>query len=281
MLNGYRRAVYERLVERVANIREEVYTSITTQHYNGNNDKIAVIATDFDGVKADIAIYKATDLTSEYPCSFTKGNFEKFVYYPAFCTAQDEDEFVVRMCKNGIDGVYVENYGGLVFAQKHNFKVFVGTGLNLINDVAIQQLLKLPNICYYVLSKEVNESETRGLITDKAFALTSGNIKIMDLCYCPFGKTCKDCDKKGVYTLTDEHGRQFPVRRYVDAKGVCRFEVYNCADLVSKGVYGAGKLLDATLVQNKACAILAITDETAQKSIYKNYTSGHYKRGVE
>ena len=118
------------------------------------------------------------------------------------------------------------------------------------------------------------------MLGEKAFVLSSGNIKIMDLCYCPFGKTCAKCDKKDVYTLTDENGRKFPVRRYVAKNGECRFEVYNCADLVGLGVKKAGKLLDLTVVTDKISAAQAKEDKTQQKKVYKNCTSGHYKRGV-
>ena len=102
----------------------------------------------------------------------------------------------------------------------------------------------------------------------------------MDLCYCPFGKTCSVCDKKQVYALTDEANRVFPVRRYTVADGSCRFEVYNCADLISVGAKNSGKLLDLTLVSDKEKAILAKYNEIKQKEVYKNYTSGHFKRGV-
>ena len=79
--------------------------------------------------------------------------------------------------------------------------------------------------------------------------------------------------------LTDENGRVFPVRRYLSAGGACRFEVYNCADLIGQGVPCAGKLLDLTLVSDKEGASEADTDEK-QKGIYEKYTSGHLKRGV-
>ena len=118
------------------------------------------------------------------------------------------------------------------------------------------------------------------MISDKAFAFSSGNLKIMDLCYCPFGKTCAKCDRKSVYTLTDENGREFPVRRYLSANGECRFEVYNYAQLIGCGLKNAGQLLDLTLQENPQKAYLVKDDETAQKAIYENYTSGHYKRGV-
>ena len=115
---------------------------------------------------------------------------------------------------------------------------------------------------------------------ERAFTLASGGIKIMDLCYCPFGKTCCQCDQKSVYSLTDEGGRTFPVRRYTAADGACRFEVYNCADLIGVGVKNVGKLLDLTLVADKQSAIGAKDSESDQKKMYKKYTSGHLKRGV-
>ena len=62
--------------------------------------------------------------------------------------------------------------------------------------------------------------------------------------------------------------------------GECRFEIYNCADMVGVGVDGVGKLIDATLQKNVSAAVLAANNERAQKSLYPNCTSGHYKRGV-
>ena len=126
----------------------------------------------------------------------------------------------------------------------------------------------------------VYAEELKNLIGEKAFVLSSGNLKIMDLCYCPFAKTCSTCDKRTVYHLTDEDNRVFPVRRYLSADGQCRFEVFNCADLIGKGVERAGKLLDLTLERKKEQAIEARDNETEQKNIYDTYTSGHLKRGV-
>ena len=102
----------------------------------------------------------------------------------------------------------------------------------------------------------------------------------MDLCYCPFGKTCAKCDKRTIYTLTDENGREFPVRRYLAADGNCRFEVYNCACLISTGYKGAGQCIDVTVSQNKPLVVRYKDDEEMQKQTYKQYTSGHFKRGV-
>lgn len=281
-LNAFRREFYALLADKYAkrgNTPYE-YAPFATDKTCGQNQKTAVIATDFDGVTADIAVYKADDYSAPLPDSFINGNFEKYLFYPSFATETDIAALKARLQETHVDGIYAENYGGLIFAKTHNLKVFAGTGFNLTNTLSVQTLLQDDCVAYYALSKELNTQELSKLGGGKAFALSSGNIKIMDLCYCPFGKTCNQCDKKRVYTLTDENGREFPVRRYVAADGACRFEVYNYADLVGLGVKEMGKLLDLTLVQDKQSAILAKEDEKKQKQTYKLYTSGHYNRGV-
>ena len=275
-LNALRRAFFAKLTE---NTREPyAYSEMQAEQINGINKKTAVLASDFSCVKTDVAIYKPSDYNATPHESFLTGNFEKYIYYPPFITAEDEEKILLWCKQYALDGIYAENYGGIAFAKAHDLCVFAGTGLNLVNSVAIAQLPK--NVKYYALSKELNENELENLIGEKAFVLSSGNVKLMDLCYCPFGKTCASCDKKWVYSLTDENGRAFPVRRYKAANGACRFEVFNCADLISNGVKGAGKLLDLTLVNDKGAAIEAKETIEKQKQIYQSYTSGHYKRGV-
>ena len=281
-LNSLRRAVYSAVYENKTATSNTPYESVTTvlPTFKGVNCKTAVIADSFDNLSTDIAIYKPMDYNKPLPNSFANGNFEKYLYYPAFATEKDILALETYVSEGTIDGVYGENYGALIFAKEHNVKLFAGTGFNLINALSIEMLLKEACVSYYAISKEANQEEMKGLIGEKAFALSSGNIKLMDLCYCPFGKTCAICDKKGVYNLTDESGRVFPVRRYVASVGECRFEVYNCADLVGVGAKNAGQLLDLTLVEDKAFAIRAKDDEVPQKKIYQTPTSGHYKRGV-
>ncbi len=280
-LNAFRRSVYSALCKQVAknNNTQYDYIEFPSSCFAGKNEKIAVIASDFTEIQPDIAIYKAEDYSAALPFHFVKGSFEKYLYYPAFLTAEDLTALELRLKEGEIDGIYTENYAGLAFAKKRGLKVFAGTGLHIINGLSLSLLLE-ENVAYYALSKEGNGEELKGLASDKAFALSTGDIKLMELCYCPFGKTCKICDEKSIYTLTDENGRVFPVHRYRSANGSCRFEVYNCANLVGIGAKGAGKLLDLTITENKSDVLNAINDENAQKELYAQYTSGHYKRGV-
>ncbi len=281
-LNAFRRKVYETLSDNCTRLGRKTYDFISLKKNAlcGRNEKVAVISNHFDGVAPDVAVYKPNDYNEPLPESFVKGNFEKYVYYPAFCKKSDEEAIKARLREGKIDGVYAENYAGVIFARENGLRVFAGTGLNLTNTIAIECFLKDINATYYTISKELNDLEASELISDKAFMLSGGNIKVMDLCYCPFGKTCNVCDQRQTYMLTDEQNRTFPVRRYIDGEGECRFEVYNCAHLIGAGIRGVGKLVDSTLEADKMAAWNAVTDETEQKNIYPKYTSGHAKRGV-
>ncbi len=281
-LNGFRRAFYAALSAQVrcGGRKQYAYSPSTLPTFGGSNGKTAVIADDFTDISADIAIYKPKDFSAPLPETFLKGGFERYLYYPPFLT-KDDLLCLEKLCRDGaIDGVYAENYGGVSFARRTGVKLFAGTGFHLINSLSLQTLLAEENLSYYALSKEANAEEIKPLAGEKAFVLSTGEIKLMDLCYCPFEKTCKICDKRGEYTLTDENGRVFPVRRYLAADGSCRFEVYNCAALVGTGVKGAGKLIDLSIGKNKKELLNAIDDENEQKELYTRYTSGHFKRGV-
>ena len=279
-LNALRRAFFEAYIQSLTTGRNTYYTykNIALPKFSGLQQKTAVIVENGANVTADIVILKPKDYRLGLDTDFLAGNTEKYIYYPAYLTS--EDLACIEKTLPKVDGVYIENYGGFTFAKKHNKKVFVGAGLNIINRVALNMLHLEDNVCYYAISKEANEKEGVLLASDKAFVFSSGNIKLMDLCYCPFGKSCKICDKKDVYTLKDEDNRTFKVRRYVVNGESCRFEVYNTADLIGNGLKGFGYLLDLTLQTNADDCIKAKQDVEMQKQIYQNYTSGHFKRGV-
>ena len=278
-LNAFRRKFYEQLAQKVAAAqRSELFPKWSIPFYAGKNEKTAVLSTCFDGVQCDVAIYKPADYSADLPSGFISLQAEKYLYLPPFHTEKDVQSIKGLVQRYALDGIYAETYEGLAIAREIGCKLFAGTGFHVTNPVSLSMLYEQAE--YYALSKELSERETTGLISEKAFALSSGDIKIMDLCYCPFGKTCAKCDKKPVYALTDENGRAFPVRRYLDGKGECKFEVFNCASLIGKGMKGAGQLIDASTQKNPQAAVAAKDDEQKQKCVYKAYTSGHNKNGV-
>lgn len=281
LLNAFRREFFKRLFDKRTENKNSEYEllPIGKPALTGKNDKLAVISDDFTGIKTDVAVYKPADYSLPLPVSFTQGSFEKYLYCPPFVTDKDLDDIFSLAEKNGLDGVYADTTAALFMAKRRGVKLFSGTGFNLTNSLSVSVALSTGCLAYYALSKELSVFESSPLLSKKAFALSCGDIKIMDLCYCPFGKTCKACDKRTVYTLTDENGREFPVRRYT-VDGNCRFEVYNCAALVGKGVDRAGKLMEVTVTRDKNGAVKAVDKEAEQKTVYKKYTSGHTLGGV-
>ena len=284
-LNGFRRQVYESLFEfDGADNREYSYKELLTKTscLGKEKEKVCVIGRDFSFAKGlDIAVYKFDDYKKEPNQAFLEGDFEKYLYIPPLATTSDLERFSEVIDKYALDGVYAESYGGIAFAIEKGCGVFVGAGVNLTNQVAINELKKIPNLKHYTLSKELSELEIKSLCAKDAFTLVSGDLKLMDLCYCPFEKTCGKCDKKSVYTLTDENSRQFPIRRYTVSSGECKFEAYNCARLVGSGIT-SGKILDCTLENGEELAnfVEALGSEDTQKSLYGKYTYGHMKKSV-
>ena len=242
-LNALRRAFFQGLAEHLAPAREALVPVGGAAEFSPvPSDKTAIIAEHLEGLKADILIYKPRDYASIDPAEVQKGTGEKFLYLPPFFTA--EDERAVASALSLFDGVYAEGSWGVKFAEQYHKKLFAGTGFNLTNRFAVQGA-KGAGAEYFALSKELSASEQRALAAEGAFVLTLGSVKVMDLCYCPFGRTCKTCDKRGEYRLTDEAGRSFPLRRYRTGAKYCRFEVYNCVPLAGTDV-GAGALVDAS-----------------------------------
>lgn len=280
-LNAFRRAFYENLTSnRISGGQEETsLVAIEFSRLNGRNEKTAIISSVFSGEEmVDIAIYKPDDYQKAIPKGFSSGKFEKYLYFPAYLTTGEEKKIATIIKDNDLDGIYAENYAGIYFAKKIGVKLFAGTGFNLTNRISINQLEKHGEVKYFALSKELDEKEQDLLASEKAFVLSAGDIKLMDLCYCPFQKTCKDCDKKEKYTLTDENGRAFSLRRYISPNGDCRFEVYNCANLITKPPKNAGELFDICVC--KASNLCATRTEEERKKLFAKITSGHSKTSV-
>ncbi len=181
--------------------------------------------------EADIFICKPRDYAS-----LPMGGKGVYLYLPPLFTA--EDEALLAPHFNRFEGIYCEGYYGIALAKEYGVKLFAGTGFNLTNRYAVAGVSA--EAAYFAFSKEISRTEQERLNTEGAFVLSDGAVKVMDLCYCPFEKSCKECDRRAVYTLSDEEGRRFPLRRY--RLGSCRFEVYNCAPLAGMG--GANPLYD-------------------------------------
>ena len=194
-----------------------------------------------------------------------------WLYLPPFLTTAETDDILSRA--KGYAGVYAEGYFALAAARKYGLKLFAGTGFNLTNRFSVTAV-KEEGAAFVTLSKELSSAEQRALAIEGAFALSLGDIKVMDILYCPFSKTCATCDRRNLYTLTDEDGRKFPLRRYA-VNGQCRFEMYNCAPLAAYN--GATNALADCSTGKKGLASYALAPERAA---LKGATKGHANRSM-
>ncbi len=264
-LNKFRRLAYEAYLEKLTFKGERNTTDIPNMPVCSGAPcaKTAVICTDLNGVKADIGILKpeiyGEDLTKL--CSNFTG--EKYLYVPAFLSGAEVE--LIKRAASGFDGIYCESTFGIVLARELKKPLFAGTGFNISNSFGAQMC----GAEYYCISKELTLKEAQPLLSDKSFYLSRGGIKVMDLVYCPFGRSCAKCDKRASYTLTDEAGRKFPLRRYETS--VCRFELYNCANIFCGGT--GGLLADYTGLP--AAEFSHIVDEEQLKQKLGLCTRGH------
>lgn len=272
VLNALRRSVYADFYDNLTAINRKVNVPDCTFSYKNsvNNTKIAAICTNLSSITADIGILKLSDFNTDIFALTENFNGEKYLFLPPYLTGK-EIETVRETIKN-FDGIYCDGIYGIKLAEELNKSLFAGTGFNISNSADITYC----NAKYIALSKELTVSEAKGVTAENTFCLTAGDIKVMDLIYCPFEKRCASCDKRERYTLTDENGRKFPLRRY--KTGACRFELYNCASLAA--TTPTGVLVDCTLQAEPQKIIEICKNEKSLREYFKNYTRGHSEQPV-
>lgn len=272
VLNALRRSIYADFYDKLAAVDRKVNVpDCTFSHKDSvNNTKIAAICTNLSNITADMGILKLSDFNTDIFTLTENFNGEKYLFLPPYLTGK-EIETVRETIKN-FDGIYCDGIYGIKLAEELNKPLFAGTGINISNSADITYC----NAKYIALSKELTVSEAKGVTAENTFCLTAGDIKVMDLIYCPFEKRCASCDKRERYTLTDENGRKFPLRRY--KTGACRFELYNCASLAA--TTPTGVLVDCTLQGEPQKIIEICKNEKSLREYFKNYTRGHSEQPV-
>ena len=281
-LNAFRRKCYSAFFA-AYNVRVDVTENtfsiplpvITPDIKSG---KITVISNDFsfDTKSVDTFVFKPFDYRSqeEFERFFSQAaGKENFLYVPPYASGSDMD--IIKIASNGFDGLYAEGYFGMALAKELGLKLFAGTGFNLFNSLDIRAAEEFSD--KYAYSKELSLKEIRDA-GGKGYVFSLGCIQVMDLIYCPFSFDCKNCRRGNVFSLTDESGRSFTVRRY--KLSACRFEVYNPYALA--GSFSGNKLYDFTLFDREKCnSLLNVSCEDDIKNILGGYTSGSLIRGIK
>lgn len=239
-LNSFRRQVFAKFFESALGKQRAQLEFIPqlTFEKGGKNSKVCIISNNLNGVKADIGVLKPDSYEASMLSCISAFSGEKYLYLPPYMTGEDIER--LKGLINSFDGIYSGGNYAVPLAKELNKKMFAGVGFNLSNSISLAYCPAE----YKAISKELTISEAKPIANFDTFYLTEGDIKVMDLIYCPFAKSCKECDMRTLYELTDENGRRFPLRRYRLSE--CRFELYNCAHLNSNASF-TGVLKECTL----------------------------------
>ena len=198
-------------------------------------------------------------------------NQDKFLFVPSFLPT--DSKTAIEKLLPLFDGVYADGLSGISLAINKKKKLICGSGLNAFNSI---DLSRLCNLCDSVVSSiELANFERNGLSNSHVF--TFGQIRLMELLYCPFGMDCKNCKRRqSFYELSDKLGHKFKLRRYKLGK-TCKFEIYNEQILLSNpeqrqfiNLVGIDKNL---YYDFKNGAVSSLKTKVA-------VTSGNLKRGV-
>ncbi len=282
-LNSLRAELYQKLFNRknrilFDNLSENINYSICNNiNFARENSvilsKIASVSIDVKNV-----IYNPIDYLKN-PSEFINFYTDKkvWLYLPPYMTG-DEIE-IINGYVNKFYGVFIEGSWGLEYAVKNNLKVFVGTGLNVFNNIDINVLNDYKEIEQITLSKELSKGELNSF-NDNFTVLNASELQIMDLVYCPVNKDCKNCGFTQNSYLKDEENRKFPIFRY--KFNDCKFKVFNMAEIYFKNVNCFNTLYDLT-TKNKDFIeeffLLSNNDERAK--LFSNLTVGNYVKGIK
>lgn len=126
------------------------------------------------------------------------------------------DESVVRkrllvLKEQGIETVFCGNLSSIALAKELEFDVIGGWGLNANNSETISTLKSI-GVKAVTLSAEISLKEIEKTTSNIPVGIFAyGKLPLMLTRNCPIknGKTCSECDKKGV--LVDRKGIKFPI----------------------------------------------------------------------
>lgn len=195
------------------------------------------------------------------------------------------------LCRSLFDGVLVRNLETISFLKEKNITKPMVSDCNLytFNKHASQYLRGKVDELY--LPIELNRYEWEELLKDNAIsAMVYGRIPMMITANCLKKSTDRCAHNSGYITLKDRYRKEFPI--YTDCT-YCYNIVYNSVPL------SLHKLFDRKRTESMpaTCRLDFITEnglETEQiicyfqslreqykAPFYKEFTTGHYKRGVE
>lgn len=265
-LNNLRAALYEKLFYGNSKTRTVDIESlkIPKSRYELSDNYNLLISDDLSDKKRG---YTFVYFPNNYDV-IEKKKHSAYLFVPSFLT--DGDIVKIKELSEYFDGFYADGLSGVAIAESLSKPFIAGLGLNVFNKFDESALLA-EGAKAIAVSKELSLQEISDFGADRV-VFTNGNIMLAELLYCPYGRNCKNCNRKNINELTDELGHKFSVRRY-KINGRCRFEVYNGTVLnVSTDIYG-GKLINLV-------GLDADTKRLIINGKYDKIYYGNLKKGV-
>ncbi|MBQ9114306.1 MAG: U32 family peptidase [Clostridia bacterium] len=280
VLNALRRDAYKKAYDKLAE-RDIPWPALI--HYEKESapyrpNSLAVIAEDFSNLNGyHIAIFAPSDYNdTRYFEKFFRDTpiaDDRYLYIPSMLSTKDIE--ILAGCVKDFDGIYGENPHAIALARLWGKKLFLGMDTNIFNSLSLSIAGSVADEVAFskeLSLKEIKETGASGF----GYIFTRGDIKVMELGYCLYGKKCNGCKVKTLSTLKDYAGREFTLRRIKLSK--CYFEVYNPYELIyedpHRGIYN--------LVLHKGKDVVDRYDasEKEYRTIAKT-TSGHLKNPIE
>lgn len=265
-LNNLRAALYEKLFYGNSKTRTVDIESleIPKSRYELSDNYNLLISDDLSDKKRG---YTFVYFPNNYDV-IEKKKHSAYLFVPSFLT--DGDIVKIKELSEYFDGFYADGLSGVAIAESLSKPFIAGLGLNVFNKFDESALLA-EGAKAIAVSKELSLQEISDFGADRV-VFTNGNIMLAELLYCPYGRNCKNCNRRNINELTDELGHKFSVRRY-KINGRCRFEIYNGTVLnVSTDIYG-GKLINLV-------GLDANTKRLIINGKYDKIYYGNLKKGV-
>ncbi len=217
-------------------------------------------------------------------------NGEFFFVMPQVFRCADENRYkdMIRIIKDaGADGFMVSSYDSLAFLLDNDAEgrdIVTDTDIYALNDIAKETLKSLgivhDTVPYELNKKEISHRDNRG-----SEITIYGRIPLMYSANC-LHKNTKGCDKNKTFEkMTDRKGKTFIVRNDCNT---CTNILYNAdildltgdiPDLKSFGIEGFR--LRFTEESREETSGILDAFLSGQDLLLKDFTKGHYKRGVE
>lgn len=258
----------------------EEYKYNSNFSFNQNNVGDTVILSDVADLNFNIknVIYSPKDYSYDVQHFINYYKDKKvFLYLPPFLSKSDIE--ILDKIVDKFYGVYGDGYYSYLYAKEKGLKLFAGTGFNVFNSISLSEILKYENIYSVAPSKELSFLEIDNFNYNFS-VLNASKVQIMDLIYCPFGKTCNNCPYTDSIVIKDEENREFGVFRQKISS--CQFKIYNLASVYSKKLDKFNTIYDLT---NESFAFIKEffsknTNELKSKT-FKRLTNGSYIKGIQ